>query len=244
MRIGYARVSTEDQCLDLQHRALADARCDLVYEDKLSGVRKDRKGLSKALKRCGPRDVLIVRKLDRLGRSLFDPVRTAEALHARGAGLKILTGQGAVIDTTTAEGRLMFGILATMADFERELIRDRTKAGMAAYTKSAYDRRSQDLRMWMAGGIGLFAGVLLVLLLPRILPFAADTHVAAIVIGSDRVSAGRAMIQADDPEGWRNMVAASQLVRDNVEALGRCAEAARAASEDQLCTITVKAPAQ
>lgn len=132
MKIGYARVSTEDQCLDLQHRALAEAQCDLVYEDKLSGVRKSRKGLSKALRRCGAGDVLIVWKLDRLGRSLFDLVRTAEMLHARGAGLKILTGQGAVIDTTTPEGRLVFGILAVMADFERELIRDRTRAGMAA----------------------------------------------------------------------------------------------------------------
>lgn len=147
MRIGYARVSTEDQCLDLQHRALADAQCDLVYEDKLSGARKHRKGLSKALRRCGVGDVLIVWKLDRLGRSLFDLVRTAEVLHARGAGLKILTGQGAVIDTTTSEGRLVFGILAVMADFERELIRDRTRAGMAA-------ARSRGVRLGRPAKIG------------------------------------------------------------------------------------------
>lgn len=98
--------------------------------------------------------------------------------------------------------------------------------------------------MWFAGVVGLFVGVLLVLLLPRILPFAADTHVAAIVMGADRISAGRAMIQADDPEGWRNMVAASQLVRDNAEAIGQCTEAARAGGEDQQCTITMKAPVQ
>ncbi|MEX0956409.1 MAG: recombinase family protein [Rhizobiaceae bacterium] len=100
-----------------------------MFQNKLSGVRADRKGLSKALRRSEPGDVLIVWKLDRLGRSLFDLVDCAKLLHSRSAGLKILTGQGAVIDTTTAEGRLMFGILATMADFERELIRDRTRPG-------------------------------------------------------------------------------------------------------------------
>lgn len=123
-------------------------------------------------------------------------------------------------------------------DLEREAI------NLAAYTKSAYDRRSQDLRMWIAGGVGLLAGALLVLLLPRILPFAADTHVAAIVIGQDRWNAGVTMMQTADPGGWRGVVDASQLVRDNAEAIGRCAEAARTAGEDQRCTITVKAPAQ
>jgi hypothetical protein len=121
---------------------------------------------------------------------------------------------------------------------------EREAQNLAAYTKSAYDRRSQDLRMWIAGGIGLLAGALLVLLLPRILPFATDTHVAAIVIGQDRWNAGVTMMRTADPEGWRGVVDASQLVRENAEAIGRCAEAARTDGADQQCTITVKAPAQ
>lgn len=116
---------------------------------------------------------------------------------------------------------------------------EREANNLAAYTKSAYDRRSQDLRMWIAGGIGLLAGALLVLLLPRILPFAADTHVAAIVMGQDRWNAGVTMMQAADPGGWRNVVDASQLARNNAEAIGQCAEAARMAGEDQRCTIIV-----
>ncbi|MBS7708145.1 DUF6118 family protein [Chelatococcus asaccharovorans] len=123
-------------------------------------------------------------------------------------------------------------------DLEREAL------NLAAYTKSAYDRRSQDLRMWIAGGIGLLAGALLVLLLPRILPFAADTHVAAIVIGQNRWSAGVTMMQTADPGGWRGVVNASQLARDNAEAIGQCAEAARTAGADQRCTIIVSASAR
>ena len=123
-------------------------------------------------------------------------------------------------------------------DLEREAI------NLAAYTKSAYDRRSQDLRMWIAGGIGLLAGALLVLLLPRILPFAADAHVAAIVMGQDRWNAGVTMMQTADPGGWRGVADSWQLARDNAEAIGQCAEAARTAGADQRCTITVKAPRQ
>lgn len=132
MRIGYARVSTEEQNLDLQYLALSEARYDIVFEDRASGVETDRRGLAKALRQCGEGDVLIVWKLDRLGRSLFDLINLAQKLHRKGAGLKILTGQGSVIDTTNPEGRMMFGILASIADFERELIRDRTKAGIDA----------------------------------------------------------------------------------------------------------------
>lgn len=123
-------------------------------------------------------------------------------------------------------------------DLEREAV------NLAAYTKSAYNRKSQDLRMWIAGGIGLLAGALMVLLLPRILPFAADTHVAAIVIGQGRWDAGVTMMQTADPVGWRGVVDSSQLVRDNAEAIGQCAEAARTAGADQRCAITVKAPRQ
>lgn len=97
--------------------------------------------------------------------------------------------------------------------------------------------------MWVAGGVGLVAGVFLILLLPRILPFAADTHVAAIVLGQDRWNAGVTMMQTADPGRWRGVADAWQLARDNSEAISQCAEAARTAGADQRCTITVKAPA-
>lgn len=133
MKIGYARVSTEEQNLDLQREALEADGCDVIFEDKASGANgTPRKGLADALARCGAGDVLVAWKLDRLGRSLFDLVELVERLKAQGAGMKVLTGQGATIDTTRAEGRLIFGIFAALAEFERELIRERTKAGMAA----------------------------------------------------------------------------------------------------------------
>lgn len=132
MNIGYARVSTVEQKLDLQIRALEEAGCRAIFTDKASGVDGNRRGLAKALRRCGAGDVLIVWKLDRLGRSLFELVEMIERLNARGAGLRVLTGQGAMIDTTRPEGRMIFGIFAVLAEFERELIRERTKAGMEA----------------------------------------------------------------------------------------------------------------
>lgn len=130
--IGYARVSTEDQSLALQLDALQAAGCGRVFEDTASGARSDRAGLKEAVSACVSGDVLTVWKLDRLGRSLPDLVDLVEALKARGVGLKVLTGAGASIDTTRAEGRLIFGIFAALAEFERELIRERTKAGMQA----------------------------------------------------------------------------------------------------------------
>lgn len=132
MKIGYARVSTLEQNLDLQLAALEDDGCRVIYRDKASGASAGRKGLSRALAKCGPGDVLVAWKLDRLGRNLFDLVRLAEKLKERDAGLKILTGQGASIDTTRAEGRMIFGIFAALAEFERELIRERTVAGLQA----------------------------------------------------------------------------------------------------------------
>ncbi|MGP2490321.1 recombinase family protein [Mesorhizobium sp. PUT5] len=132
MKIGYARVSTDEQNLDLQLQALHADGCELICEDKASGATPDRAGLTDALGRCGAGDVLVVWKLDRLGRSLIDLVVIVEALQARGAGLKILTGQGAQLDTTKPDGRMIFGILAIMAQFERELIGERAKAGLAA----------------------------------------------------------------------------------------------------------------
>jgi DNA invertase Pin-like site-specific DNA recombinase len=131
MKIGYARVSTDEQNLALQLDALKAAGCDAVHEDRLSGVAK-RPGLEQALAACAAGDVLIVWKLDRLGRSLIDLVGLVETLKARDVGLKVLTGEGATIDTTKPEGRLFFAMFAALAEFERELIRERTKAGMSA----------------------------------------------------------------------------------------------------------------
>ena len=132
MMIGYARVSTDDQNLAPQLDALRSAGCEVVHEDKASGVLSGRKGLAEALKRCAAGDVLVVWKLDRLARSLHDLVVIAADLKGRGVGLKILTGEGAAVDTTHAQGRMIFGILAVMAEFEREMISERTVAGMKA----------------------------------------------------------------------------------------------------------------
>ena len=135
MKIGYARVSTEDQSLDLQLSALKEADCEVVFQDYASGSKKHRKGLLSAIELCGEGDTLIAWKLDRLSRSLQDLMELAETLRERGAGLKILTGQGAMIDTSKAEGRMIFAIFGALAEFERELIRERTKAGMQAAKK-------------------------------------------------------------------------------------------------------------
>ncbi len=131
-KIGYARVSTEDQTLALQQDALRSAGCDALHEDRLSGVAVDRPGLTAALAACNSGDVLLVWKLDRLGRSMTELFRIVDALKARGVGLKVLTGQGAAIDTTRPEGRLIFAVFAAFSEFEGELIRERTKAGMQA----------------------------------------------------------------------------------------------------------------
>ena len=103
-----------------------------MHEDRLSGVAVNRPGLGAALAACQPGDVLHVWKLDRLGRSMAELVGIVENLKARGVGLKVLTGEGAAIDTTRPEGRLIFGVFAAFSEFERELIRERTKAGMQA----------------------------------------------------------------------------------------------------------------
>ena len=136
MLIGYARVSKTDgsQVLDLQRDALVAAGVvpEQIYQDEASGKREDRPGLSACLKALRACDVLMVWKLDRLGRDLRHLVNTAQDLAERGIGFKVLAGQGAEIDTTTASGKLVFGIFAALAEFERELIRERTKAGLAA----------------------------------------------------------------------------------------------------------------
>lgn len=136
MLIGYARVSKADgsQLLDLQHDALIDAGIapEHIYSDQTSGKRDDRPGLDTCLKALRAGDVLVVWKLDRLGRDLRHLVNTVQALADREVGFRVLTGQGADIDTTTSSGKLVFGIFAALAEFERELIRERTQAGLAA----------------------------------------------------------------------------------------------------------------
>ncbi|MDA0339239.1 MAG: recombinase family protein [Proteobacteria bacterium] len=136
MMIGYARVSKADgsQSLDLQRDALIEAGVEAegIYEDHASGKRDNRPGLDACLKALRKGDVLVVWKLDRLGRDLKHLVTIVQDLTDREIGLRVLTGQGAQIDTTTAAGRLIFGIFAALAEFERELIRERTVAGLKA----------------------------------------------------------------------------------------------------------------
>lgn len=130
MNIGYARVSTEEQNLDLQIHALKGAGCSVIHEDfGVSGASVKRPGLRKALRRVQAGDVLVVWKLDRLGRSLPHLVETINALRGRGVGFRSLQEQ---IDTTCAGGRFYFHMLAALAEFERELISERTRAGMAS----------------------------------------------------------------------------------------------------------------
>lgn len=136
MLIGYARVSKADgsQLLDLQRDALraAGVASERLYEDRASGRRDDRPGLAACLKALQPGNTLVIWKLDRLGRDLKHLVDLVDALRKSGTGLRVLAGAGAEIDTTTANGRLVFGIFASLAEFERELIAERTRAGLAA----------------------------------------------------------------------------------------------------------------
>jgi DNA invertase Pin-like site-specific DNA recombinase len=136
MLIGYARISKADgsQVFDLQFDALiaAGVQADCIYQDQVSGKQEQRPGLTACLKalRCG--DVLVVWKLDRLGRNLQHLVNTVNDLAQRQVGFQVLTGEGADIDTTTPAGKLVFGIFAALAEFERDLIRERTMAGLVA----------------------------------------------------------------------------------------------------------------
>lgn len=136
MLIGYIRVSKNDgsQTLSPQRDAMLDAGVDSsrVYEDLASGRKDDRPGLTACLKALQPGNTLVVWKLDRLGRDLTHLIKTLDDLRARGIGLKVLAGAGAQIDTSTPNGRLFFGIFAVLAEFERELIVERTQAGLAA----------------------------------------------------------------------------------------------------------------
>ena len=136
MLVGYMRISKADgsQSVDLQRDALLAAGIDSerMYEDHASGKLDDRPGLTACLKSLRDGDTLVVWKLDRLGRSLHHLVTTVHDLTNRGVGLKVLTGRGAAIDTTTPAGKLVFGIFAALAEYERNLISDRTVAGLAS----------------------------------------------------------------------------------------------------------------
>lgn len=136
MLIGYMRVSKVDgsQNLDLQRDALLAAGVlpEHLYDDWASGKSDDRPGLSACLKALRPGDTLIVWKLDRLGRNLRHLVNTVHELAEKGIGFKVLAGQGAQIDTATPQGKLVFGLFAALAEFERDLISERTKAGLAS----------------------------------------------------------------------------------------------------------------
>jgi DNA invertase Pin-like site-specific DNA recombinase len=129
MKIGYARVSTRDQNAALQRDALAAAGCGRIYSDTASGAKAERPELERMLADARPGDVVVIWKLDRLGRSLRHLLEIAAGLSGRGVGLQSLNDP---IDTTTAQGRLVFGIFASLAEFERELIRERTQAGLSS----------------------------------------------------------------------------------------------------------------
>jgi DNA invertase Pin-like site-specific DNA recombinase len=129
MKIGYVRVSTSDQNSDLQIDALKKAGCGRIYQDVASGAKSARPELDKLLADVRARDTIVFWKLDRLGRSLRHLVELVSELSARGVGLHSLNDP---IDTTNAQGRLVFNIFASLAEFERELIRERTQAGLSA----------------------------------------------------------------------------------------------------------------
>jgi DNA invertase Pin-like site-specific DNA recombinase len=129
MIFGYARVSTHQQELALQIDALKQAGCDRIFEEKLSATAKDRPQLDKLLDQLRPEDTVIVWKLDRLGRSLKNLIELVTLIEEKGAAFKSLNDQ---IDTTTSHGKLIFNIFASLAEFERDMIRERTRAGLAA----------------------------------------------------------------------------------------------------------------
>ncbi len=134
MLVGYVRVSKTDgtQNLDLQNDALLEAGVDpeKIYSDQCSGKKADRPGLEACIKALRKHDTLVVWKLDRLGRSLHDLVTLVQKLSNKEIGLKVLTGKGANIDTSTPTGKMFFGFFAVLAEFERDLIVERTKAGL------------------------------------------------------------------------------------------------------------------
>ena len=129
MNIGYARVSTQDQNLDLQNDALKGAGCDKIYTDKMSGAKTNRPGLEEILGFIRKGDTLVVWKLDRLGRSLKHLIQVMQLLDDRGVYFKSVQES---LDTSTPGGKLIFHVFGALAEFERDIIRERTLAGLAA----------------------------------------------------------------------------------------------------------------
>ena len=129
MKIGYARVSTSEQSVYMQKQALKLAGCEKIFSDTASGVRADRAGLDNAMTHLRPGDTLVVWKLDRLGRSLQNLIQTIKLLQEKKIGFQSLQES---IDTTTSGGKLIFHIFSALAEFERDVIRERTKAGLQA----------------------------------------------------------------------------------------------------------------
>ena len=129
MLIGYARVSTDDQNLELQRDALLEAGCERIYEDTLSGARAERPGLAQATKALRSGDTLVVWRLDRLARSLKNLIALSEELDDAGVGLRSIQES---IDTKSSSGKLFFHLMGALGEFERNLIRERTKAGLDA----------------------------------------------------------------------------------------------------------------
>jgi DNA invertase Pin-like site-specific DNA recombinase len=141
--IGYARVSTQEQTLDLQLDALKKAGCIKIFTDTASGAKAERKGLHEALNYVRENDILVVWRLDRLGRSLRDLIDIISQLDKRHIGFKSLTEN---IDTITSGGKLIFHIFGALAEFERNLIRERTNAGLeAARTRGMKGGRPKSL---------------------------------------------------------------------------------------------------
>ncbi|WP_439329503.1 recombinase family protein, partial [Enterobacter hormaechei] len=129
MLIGYARVSTDDQHLDLQRDALMLAGCERIFEDKVSGVQAEREGLATLIRSLRPGDTVVIWRLDRLGRSLKNLLQLVEHLDGLQVGLRSLQES---IDTTSSGGRLVFHIFGALAEFERNLVRERTQAGLSS----------------------------------------------------------------------------------------------------------------
>lgn len=129
MLVGYVRVSTNEQNTELQRKALESAECELIFEDKMSGTKASRPGLRRALRALGEGDTLVVWKLDRLGRSMRNLVLLTEELRGKGVHFRSLTDS---IDTSTPMGRFFFHVMGALAEMERELIVERTRAGLAA----------------------------------------------------------------------------------------------------------------
>lgn len=143
MKIGYARVSTQDQNLEMQLDALGKAGCEKIFQEKASGIKSDRPQLAAMQQVLREGDVIYIYKLDRLGRSLKHLLEMTSDFEKRGIGLVSINDH---IDTTTAQGRLIFNIFASLAEFERDLIRERTKSGLeAARVRGRKGGRSRGL---------------------------------------------------------------------------------------------------